>query len=147
MVFFLIFTPSPHTILRFIQLCDLMHVCLLILEYIGLTTEHQMLSEIAFISFCIVTLYDWSGKLAPLSQPIRSKIKTNNSSFQNYTHPDDHTTRTNYVTVSSNRVGASGDVGREWGMRLLSGDMRIFNSVSWENLPRKSKISAECLWP
>ena len=36
-----------------------------------------MLSQIPFISFCIVTLYDWSGKLAPLSQPIRSKIKTN----------------------------------------------------------------------
>ena len=58
-------------------MCSLMHVCLLILEYIGLTTEHQILSQIAFISFCIVTLYDWSGKLAPLSQPIRSKIKTN----------------------------------------------------------------------
>ena len=34
-------------------------------------------SNLRFIWFCITTLVDWFKKLAPLSQPIRSKTKTN----------------------------------------------------------------------
>ena len=36
---------------------------------------------------------DWSVSICTSAQVVETSV-TNNSSFQNYTHPDDHTTRT-----------------------------------------------------
>ena len=41
-------------------------------------------SDSHLLWFCIITLSDWFKKLAPLSRPIRSNIKTNRDSLAHF---------------------------------------------------------------
>ena len=43
-------------------------------------------SNLRLLWFCITTLSDWFKTLAPLSQPIRSKIKTNRDLLCAFSH-------------------------------------------------------------